>query len=369
MDQSSNLHHSRKKMTNLSLEQKIGQLFILGFTGATFRPDHPIVQDIEKRNLGGVIIFDRFLAASKDTNNIVSTEQLSLLIASLQEQADAPLLVAVDQEGGQVNRFRKERGFPVTPTAMELGKSPDLNLSIESAQQTAKMLRNTGVNFNLAPVVDLNLYKENPIIGKYGRSFSADPAIVTAHSRAWIKEHRQQGILSCLKHFPGHGSSRTDSHLGFVDITNSWQKAELLPYQHLISENQADSIMIGHLFNRSFDDQYPATLSHATIQTLLRKQLQFKGVVISDDMQMRAITGHYGLEDACCRALAAGVDLLIIGNNINYDPFILTKVKDVILRRIDEGIITEARIDKAWCRIQKFKQLLPLSIPIRHGKQ
>ncbi|NOR26712.1 MAG: glycoside hydrolase family 3 [Desulforhopalus sp.] len=354
-------------MTNLSLEQKIGQLFILGFSGAMFRPDHPIVQDINKRNLGGVIIFDRFLAASRDTNNIVNAKQLSLLIASLQEQADEPLLVAVDQEGGQVNRFRKERGFPVTPAAMKLGKSSDLNLTIESAQQTARMLRNVGVNLNLAPVVDLNVYKENPIIGKYGRSFSADPAIVTAHSRAWIIEHRQQGILSCLKHFPGHGSSHTDSHLGFVDITKTWKDTELLPYQHLISENQADSIMLGHLFNRNFDDQYPATLSRATIQTLVRQRLQFEGVVISDDMQMKAITGHYGLEDACCKALAAGVDLLIIGNNLNYDPFILTKVRDAIFRGIDEGTITEAIIEEAWSRIQDLKKSIPL--PTRHGKQ
>lgn len=354
-------------MTHLSLEQKIGQLFILGFSGATLRPDHPIVQDIAERNLGGVIIFDRFLAASKDTNNIINASQLSTLTASLQEMAETPLLVAVDQEGGQVNRFRKERGFPVTLSARELGKFSDLKLTIESAEQTARMLRDVGVNLNLAPVVDLDVYEENPIIGKYGRSFSADPSIVVTHAKAWINEHRRQGLLSCLKHFPGHGSSHTDSHLGFVDITATWQETELQPYQHLISDNLADSIMLGHLFNRNFDERYPATLSLTTIQKLVRQQLQFTGVVISDDMQMKAITGHYGLEDACCKALAAGVDLLIIGNNLDYDPSILSKVKDQILRGVDEGIITEARIEKAWSRIQKFKQLLPG--PIIHEQQ
>jgi beta-N-acetylhexosaminidase len=354
-------------MTHLSLEQKIGQLFILGFSGATLQPDHPIVQDITKRNLGGVIIFDRFLAASKDTNNIVNAKQLSQLTTALQDMSDIPLLVAVDQEGGQVNRFRKERGFPVTQSAIELGKSSDLKLTIESAEQTARMLRTVGVNLNLAPVVDLNLYEKNPIIGKYGRSFSADSLVVASHSSAWIKEHRRQGILSCLKHFPGHGSSHTDSHLGFVDTTETWQEAELQPYQHLISKDQADSIMLGHLFNRNFDEQYPATLSRMTIQKLVRQQLHFEGVVISDDMQMKAITGHYGLEDACCKALAAGVDLLIIGNNLDHDPLILSKVKDQILRGMDEGTITEARIEKAWDRIRKFKQLIPL--PKRHAKQ
>lgn len=353
-------------MTNLSLEQKIGQLFILGFPGATLTPSHPIIQDITKRNLGGVIIFDRFLAASKDTNNIISTSQLSQLTTSLQEMADIPLLVAVDQEGGKVNRFKKEKDFPVTLPAMELGKSPDLKLTIESAEQTARMLRNVGVNLNLAPVVDLNVYENNPIIGKYGRSFSENPSRVVAHSREWIREHRRLGILSCLKHFPGHGSSHTDSHLGFVDITETWEETELLPYQHLISEGLVESIMLGHLFNKTFDAKYPATLSHTTIQTLVRQQLHYEGVIISDDMQMKAITGHYGLEDACCRAVAAGVDLLIIGNNLDYDPLILIKVKDQILRGIDEGRITEARIEKAWNRIQKFKQLLPR--PIEHAK-
>jgi beta-N-acetylhexosaminidase len=342
-------------MTHLSLEQKIGQLFILGFTGDTVTADHPIAQDISKRNLGGVILFDRCLAQSKDINNIVNAEQLSLLTASIQDLAEGTLLVAVDQEGGRVSRFKKERGFPVTPAAIELGSSPDLQSTIASAQQTARMLRDVGVNLNLAPVVDLNAYPENPIIGKWGRSFSADPSVVTAHSGAWISEHRQRGILSCLKHFPGHGSSRTDSHLGFVDITDTWQEAELLPYQQLISAGQVDAIMIGHLFHKKFDEQYPATLSRATIQTLLRRRLQFEGVVITDDMQMKAITGHYGLEDACCKALVAGVDLLIIGNNLDHDPFILTRVMEAILRGLDEGTITEARVEKAWSRIQKFK--------------
>lgn len=351
-------------MTNLSLEQKIGQLFLIGFTGDTLTPNHPIAEDINKRNLGGVILFDRFLAASKNSNNILNARQLSLLTASLQELAAEPLLVAVDQEGGKVNRFKKERGFPVTPEASALGSCSNLQSTVESAQQTARMLHDVGVNFNLAPVVDLNIFEQNPIIGHYGRSFSADPSTVTAHAGAWIKEHRQQGILSCLKHFPGHGSSLTDSHLGFVDITDTWDDIELLPYRHLISAGQADAIMLGHLYNRKFDEEYPATLSRVTIQTLIRQHMLFEGVIVSDDMQMKAITGHYGLEEACCKALAAGVDLLIIGNNLYHDPFILTKTRDAILRGLDVGIITETRITEAWNRIEKFKRLLPE----HHGK-
>lgn len=342
-------------MTHISLEQKIGQLFILGFAGDSVTPDHPIAQDIKNRNLGGVILFDRSISSAKKANNILNSRQLTQLTQSLQELADVPLLVAVDQEGGQVSRFKSDRGFPVTPSAMELGNCPDLQKTIESARQTAIMLRYAGVNFNLAPVVDLNVYNENPIIGRYGRSFSADPVIVAAHSSAWINEHRCRGILTCLKHFPGHGSSRTDSHLGFVDITETWQEAELLPYQQLTVAGQADAIMLGHLFHKDFDEQYPATLSRPIIQKLVRQQLKYDDVVITDDMQMKAITGHYGLEDACCKALAAGADLLIIGNNLDYDPFILSKVVDTILKGLDKGIITEKRLDKAWSRVQTFK--------------
>ncbi|MGB3222447.1 MAG: glycoside hydrolase family 3 protein [Desulforhopalus sp.] len=351
-------------MTHISLEQKIGQLFVLGFTGDSVTPEHPIAQDIENRNLGGVILFDRSISSAKKTNNIIDSHQLTQLTQSLQELADVPLLVAVDQEGGQVSRFKSDRGFPVTPPAIELGSCPDLQKTTESARQTAIMLRNAGVNFNLAPVVDLNVYNENPIIGRYGRSFSADPVIVAAHSSAWINEHRRRRVLTCLKHFPGHGSSRTDSHLGFVDITDTWQEAELLPYQQLIVAGQADAIMLGHLFHKNFDEQYPATLSRPIIQKLVRQQLKYEGVVITDDMQMKAITGHYGLADACCKALAAGADLLIIGNNLDYDPLILSKVVDTILKGLDKGIITEKRLDKAWRRVQTFKSTIN-----RHEKQ
>lgn len=353
-------------MAQLSLEQKIGQLFILGFTGDKLNADHPIVQDITQRNLGGVILFDRFLAAAQDNNNIIDADQLRELTTYLQQRATDSLLIAVDQEGGRVNRFKKERGFPITPSPAELGKCSGLQRTIASAGQTARMLADVGVNLNLAPVVDLNIYPENPIIGRYDRSFSADPAAVAAHAGTWINEHRQQGVLCCLKHFPGHGSSRTDSHLGFVDITETWQEIELLPYRYLLQRNQADAIMLGHLFNKKFDAHFPASLSRATIDSLIRGQLHFTGVIISDDMQMKAITAHYGLVESCCQALAAGVDLIIIGNNLAYDPLILTKVRDTILRKLEKGAITEARLEEAWNRIQKYKQLRHLHY---HGKQ
>lgn len=345
-------------MQAAKLEQKIGQLFLIGFAGDALIPGHPITRDISERNLGGVILFDRLLANGQNTNNIVNGGQLKLLIAELQSHAESPLLIAVDQEGGKVSRFSEKRGFPVTPPASELGLEPTLELTTRSANQTARMLRDVGINLNLAPVVDLNVYDQNPIIARYNRSFSAQVDDVISHASVWIKAHRACGLLSCLKHFPGHGSSRIDSHKGFVDITDTWQEIELQPYQKLQEIGLVDTIMLGHLFHRGFDDNYPITLSRNTIESEIRHRLGFDGVVISDDMQMKAITDHYGLEEACCRALAAGVDLIIIGNNLDHDPFILPKVVEAVSSSLEKGAISEERINEAWMRIQSLKQLL-----------
>jgi beta-N-acetylhexosaminidase len=345
-------------MTHTLLRRKIGQLFLIGFAGDKLYPHHPIVADIVGENLGGVILFDRFLAQKSAAHNIIDAEQLQRLTADLQKYAGGDLLIAVDQEGGRVNRFSHARGFPITPPAAELGNSAGIELTVASARQTARMLKNCGVNFNLAPVVDVNIYKDNPVIGRYGRSFSDKVATVAALAAVWVKEHRAAGVGCCLKHFPGHGSSRTDSHQGFVDITMTWQKSELEPYRILIKEGLAEAVMVGHLINKNFDATSPATMSRATIQSLLRHDLQFNGLVVSDDMQMKAITDHYSLEEACCKALAAGIDLLIIGNNLVHDPGILRKAKTAVLQAVDRGIISEQRIDEAWGMVQKFKRSL-----------
>lgn len=345
-------------MTNPTFRQKIAQLFILGFSGDTISSEHPISQDISQRKLGGVILFDRLLAHDKSSNNIINSAQLRQLTQSLQELSDTDLLVCVDQEGGRVCRFSKERGFPTTPAAQDLGETDDLTATQLYGRQTAEMLREVGVNFNLAPVVDLNIYPENPIIGKYGRSFSEHAHTVATQARTWISQHRQAKILTCLKHFPGHGSSLSDSHLGFVDVTDTWQENELLPFEQLIDQKMADSVMIGHLFNRNFDSNYPATLSKSTIYNQLCQKLNYNGPVISDDMQMKAITDHYGLAEACCLAINAGVDIIIIGNNLDHKPFILQHLIDSVEKCVEQGTIEESRIEEAYKKTLTLKQQL-----------
>jgi len=340
-------------------EQQAGQLLIVGFQGSDVTAASPILRDIRQRNLGGVILFDRFLARKRPDNNIISPSQTRRLIGQLQEQAATPLLVAVDQEGGKVNRFKAERGFAQTPSAAELGRAPTTAATTAAADQTAALLAGLGFNINLAPVVDLDSCPDNPIIGRYQRSFAGDPEQVTAHAAAWVDAHRRHGILTCLKHFPGHGSAREDSHLGFVDVSTSWQPAELVPYRRLLASGRVDAVMTGHLYNRNLDPHHPATLSAATISGLLRKQLGYTGVVLSDDLQMRAITSRYGLEEAVCKAVGAGVDLLVFGNNLDYDPDITARAIRAIGQGLRNGAISEEAFAAACRRVEALKRSLP----------
>ena len=220
------------------------------------------------------------------------------------------------------------------------------------------MLAELGINCNFAPVVDLNSNPSNPVIGAIERSFSDEPAQVARHAAAWIEAHRARGVLSCLKHFPGHGSSATDSHLGFVDISDSWEQRELDPYRILLQQNKVDMVMTGHLFNRHLDPNNPATLSSPIINGLLRAELGFQGVVVSDDMQMKAITDHYSLEEAVCRSLAAGVDMLVFGNNLDYGSDSCPRAIKAIEDGIARGLLSEEQLLRSLGRVIKLKERL-----------
>lgn len=339
----------------MDLPQQIAQLLIVGFKGDKLLPNSTLAADLRDRALGGIILFDRLLAEKRADNNIVSATQTARLCAELQDCAGGRLLIAVDQEGGMVSRFKAERGFPTTASAGRLGRTGDVGLTAINADCTAAMLRTLGINLNLAPVVDLDVEPDNPIIARYERSFAADPAVVGRHAAAWIAAHRRRHILTCLKHFPGHGSALADSHLGFVDISASWREEELEPFRTLIAGGMADLVMVGHLFNSRIDPLLPATLSPATIAGLLRRDLGFDGAVITDDLQMRAITNRYGLAEACVMALTAGADVLIVGNNLQYDPLIVGKLIAAIVEAVHQGRLAGERIHAAWQRVRKLQ--------------
>jgi len=340
-----------------ALEAKIGQMVMVGFRGYTVTPQDPIWQDIAERNLGGVVLYDRDVPSNGTVErNIESPDQLKALTATLHGIRDNMLLIGIDQEGGLIQRLKPRYGFPESVSHAALGAADDLDGTYAAARSIAETLREHGIDINFAPVVDVNTNPDNPIIGKLQRSFSGDPAAVTRHARAYMRAHHDVGVLTTLKHFPGHGSSLDDSHLGVTDVTNTWQPLELEPYRDLIGAGVVDLVMTAHVFNGNLDADDPATLSPAVITDLLRGELGFDGVVISDDMQMGAIVNYYGFEAALEKAIHAGVDLLVLSNNGQaYDDGIAARAIAHIARAVAEGRISRDRIDQSYRRIQALK--------------
>ncbi len=338
-----------------SLSIKIGQMLMIGFRGISVESSPDIAADITRRRIGGVVLFDYDVPARSPSRNITSPEQLSSLTLELHKLSKIPLFIAIDQEGGKVNRLKQSRGFPATVSAEYLGRLNNPDSTTAAALQTARTLKAMHITMNLAPVADLNANPDNPVIGKPGRSFSSNPAKVTSNLELTVSAYHNEGIIATLKHFPGHGSSTTDTHRDFTDITASWSEQELEPYRLLIGSGYNDAIMTAHVFNGKLDPLYPATLSKTTLTDLLRSKLGFKGIIVSDDMQMKAIAEHYGLETAIRLAIEAGVDILLFGNNTSYDPAIALTATDIINSLIQQKIITPERIDQSYRRILTLK--------------
>lgn len=339
-----------------TLEEKIGQMLVVGFRGSNITAKSPIAGDISSYHLGGVVLFDYDVPLDTAYRNIVSPRQVEKLTEDLQQVSETPLIISIDQEGGKVVRLKPRHGFPPTVSAQYLGRVNDADTTRKYARRTAELLKELGINTNLAPVVDLNLNPENPVIGNLERSFSADPQVVTDQAKIYIRSLHERDIMSALKHYPGHGSSEKDSHLGVVDVTGTWQEKELIPYRNLISAGMADIIMTAHIYNANLDSVYPATLSKRTIQGLLRDSLGFEGVVMSDDLQMQAIRSQYPLEETIRLSIQAGVDMLVFANNSIFDAEIVSKAQAIILELIDEGTIPRERIDESYGRIMQLKE-------------
>lgn len=332
----------------------LGQMFVAGFRGCEAGVDHWIAKALARDHLGGVILFERNVDGS--IQNIRSPHQVKQLVRSICQHAATMPFIAVDQEGGKVCRFKEMAGFAPSRSAAELAGEGVAATSRHAAIMAAE-LADCGVNLNFAPVVDLDLNQDNPIIGRYQRSFSADPAEVVAHAGAFIEAHHRYGVGCCLKHFPGHGSAGRDSHLGFVDTTDCWQPVELEPYRRLLAASYGDGIMTAHLVNRHLDPTgLPATLSPMVIENLLRRRLGFSGVVFSDDLQMRAISHGWSFVEAVQRAVLAGVDVLVVGNNINPSEDVVREGVRAIEALLDSGEIDVNRIHASIARIALFKE-------------
>lgn len=293
------------------MEPHLGRLLLVGFHGTTPETTPGLTRLLCETRVGGTLLFGR---------NVVDAEQVATLNRWTRDLAAAcgntPLLVAVDAEGGRVMRLAPAAGYTPTLSAGDLADANDFTLTELEARRMGATLRAAGINWNLAPVVDVGYNPANPVIVGTGRSFGANPRLVTEHARAFVAGMRAAGVLTALKHFPGHGSSFHDSHLGFVDVTETANaELELVPYRVLLADRAVDAVMTAHVFNRRLDPRLPATLSRATITGLLRGELGWNGVVVSDDLRMGAIEQHYGVGEAAVLALDAGVDVLIVADD------------------------------------------------------
>ena len=336
----------------------IGQMLIVGFQGSTADEAVSIIEAIYKYNLGGVILYDQFVSASPPTpHNIRNPEQVKSLNRALQYACDGLLLIGVDQEGGQVHRLHHNYGFPPTQSWGKLGEKPDLKQTYNHSKKMALTLREAGFNLNFAPVLDIPADGKS-FINQKDRCFSNNPQLVSAHACEFVRAHRESGVLTAGKHFPGQGSAGGDTHDGFVDVTHTWSEHELLPYKELIEENFLDAVMTSHLFNQNLDPDLPATLSKNILNDLLRNELGFKGVIISDDPQMKAITKHFDLKTAIKHMLQAGVDLFCFGNNLFYDEHLIKKVVTAISELVSNGDVSIERIHQSFERIQIFKNTI-----------
>jgi beta-N-acetylhexosaminidase len=344
------LGEGKTKQQDQELRQMIGQMVLVGFTGN--KPDDPgfqrVLEQAKNGEITGVIFLQR---------NIVSERAVKQLNSRLEQAAHGRLLIAVDQEGGRIQRLTSDVGFKNTPGAASVAKTMDEGGAYEVYSALAGELADLGFNVNLGPVVDLNVNPANPIIGRIGRSYSADPQEVIKYATAFVQGHRVKKVLTALKHFPGHGSSVADTHKGAVDVTNTWQKSELEPYQMLIGMGDVDMVMSSHVINRKLSSgNMPSSLSRETITKILKQDMRFDGVVISDDMQMEAIAGSRSLEDAVRQAVMAGNDILVFANDKHPDPLIPQKVADILMAAAQHNPKVLERIKDANQRISRLKK-------------
>lgn len=337
-----------------SLEQMAGQMIVVGFKGddvgdASVRA---ITAEIASGDLGGVMYL------KPNVKNLKAVQAMNAAFRAA--SPDLPPFITLDQEGGAVERLTSAVGFAEMPNAQTIAADDSPAQAELVYAKMAKGIASEGFTVNFGPVADLNINPNNPVIGKYGRSFGKSGSVVTDYDQAFITAHHDAGLLTALKHFPGHGSSTTDSHEGFVDITKTWDPKELDPYKALFAQGYDDFVMVGHLYNKNYagsDDstKLPASLSPEWIGGVLRGQLKFAGVVISDDLEMGAIRKQYDLHDTVVQAVNAGVDVLLFSNTAAYSPDLQDKVRGILVAEAAATPAFKAKVAASYARIVAMK--------------
>ena len=355
----------------------LGRLIWVGVRGA--EPGDPALEaDLDacaRVGVGGVILFDvdapardRLMAegaAPEDarrlaTRNVLSPDQLRRLTDHLRARLGGHLIVSVDQEGGAVARLGPSRGFPETPSARAYA-AMDARDRARAAAGLASTLAGAGIDLNLAPCVDVELAPDGPAIGALGRSFGADPRRVAALAGEQMDALRAGGLASCLKHFPGHGSAAGDTHLADVDITLTFDAdAELAPYRALLGPDRPcaaapDAVLVGHMIHRGLDAALPCSLSPRVIGGLLRGELGFDGVVITDALDMRAVAGRFRPGEASVLAILAGADAALDANNLGPErPCPAPEMLDALRVARRDGRLHDERIGRSLARLESL---------------
>lgn len=330
----------------MSLEEKVGQLIITGIEGPGI--DNEIQNFIQEKHVGAVILLGRNIQNAKQMENLVKN------IKNL-NRSHIPLFIGVDEEGGRITRFPKE--IIPTPTKREIGGTNNSNIAFKLGKLIGEKTSSFGINMNFSPVLDIDSNPNNPVIGD--RSYGSTPEIVKEYGTNEMLGLAETGVIPVIKHFPGHGDTELDSHIDLPLLTHTKERMysfELLPFIHAINKG-ADSVMVGHLVVSAFDEQYPASMSKALISDLLRHELQFDGVIMTDDMTMGAILENYEIGEAAVQSIKAGSDLILI--NHGYDN--TARVIEAIMEAVQNGEITESRINLSVERILTLKKVYAIT--------
>jgi beta-N-acetylhexosaminidase len=364
-DQDADVKYAAETLEGMTLEDKVGQLFMVYVHGEAADTDHPdaVASNLERLGAengaafvasykpGGIIYFD--WANFSSTDGLTDPEQIAALSSGLQDAAEVPLLIATDQEYGTVVRI----GEPATqfPGSMSLGATRDAEAARRAAEIAGAELRAMGLNQNFAPDADVNVDPANPVIGV--RSFGSDPALVAELVAAQVDGYHDGGVAVSAKHFPGHGDTGTDSHVGLPVITHTaeeWERIDAPPFIAAI-EAGADLIMSAHLQFPALDDSLtPATLSAPILTGLLRDKLGFEGVIVTDSLEMQGVRTEYGDDRVPVMALQAGADMLLM-------PPDFPLAYDAVLTAVSTGELTEERIDESVMRLLLLKYRLGLA--------
>ena len=316
------------------VDRQVGRIFMEGLTGRNFAQ---VKMNASQGRIGAVVIF---ASAFRDA------EDLKTKVKAIRSVSVLPLIFAIDGEGGKVLRLPGQENA----SAVEMGRQGS-QWTTEQAAQIAKALHALGIDLNLAPVVDIASNPNNPI-AQSGRCFSDDPLVVSARALDFIAAHSRVGVLTTLKHFPGHGSSSGDTHQGWVDMSASWSESDLIPYRKIFATKFKGAVMVGHVFVQRLDPDFPASLSQLTVQGLLRNTLGFQGVVITDDLQMGAVTKTYSFRRSVQLALEAGNDFLLVGQQYRQDDLEATEAW--LSEEIRAGRISLQRVQQANARIESL---------------